>query len=134
MIWGNARRVLLVRHSYGAENWELPGGAAERDESVLETAIREVREETGLDVVPSCLGGVYYVRSHNQHHFLFICRLAAADQTPRPTSPEITDCGFWPVHNLPRPISDFTIRRIQDALSPRTGLLPTDIASITYLT
>jgi len=55
VIWGNARRVLLVRHSYGAENWELPGGAAERDESVLETAIREVREETGLDVVPSCL-------------------------------------------------------------------------------
>ena len=126
--------MLLVRHSYGAENWEQPGGAAERDESVSETAIREVREETGLDVVPSCLGGIYYVRSHHRHHFSFICRLAAAGQTPRPTSPEITDCRFWPVHDLPRPISDFTIRRIEDALSPPAALLPTDIANITYLT
>ena len=33
------------------------------------------------------------------------------------TRAEITDCGYWPADALPRPISDFTVRRIEDALS-----------------
>ena len=40
--------VLLVKHSYGDLNWEIPGGGAEPDESVADTAVRETREETGL--------------------------------------------------------------------------------------
>jgi 8-oxo-dGTP pyrophosphatase MutT (NUDIX family) len=30
--------------------WSVPGGAIQRDETAWETALREVREETGLDV------------------------------------------------------------------------------------
>jgi len=37
--------VLLVHHTYGMLNWELPGGIGERGESPTETAVREVREE-----------------------------------------------------------------------------------------
>lgn len=44
-------RILLARHvrpegSY----WVLPGGAVERDETPEQAAVREVREETGLEV------------------------------------------------------------------------------------
>jgi 8-oxo-dGTP diphosphatase len=39
--------VLLVRHSYGKLNWELPGGWNEPGESLIDTVVREVREETG---------------------------------------------------------------------------------------
>ena len=39
-------RILLVKHTYGRENWELTGGVAEFNESIVETAIREAREET----------------------------------------------------------------------------------------
>jgi ADP-ribose pyrophosphatase YjhB (NUDIX family) len=45
--------LLLVRHedpSTGAAYWVLPGGGRERGERLAETAVREVREETGIAV------------------------------------------------------------------------------------
>ena len=44
---------LLVKQTYGRLNWELPRGAGEAGESPDETVLREVREETGLDVAVS---------------------------------------------------------------------------------
>src|SRR5690349_23837043 len=41
-------RVLLVHHTYGPLNWELPGGLGEANETPAENAARELREETGL--------------------------------------------------------------------------------------
>jgi ADP-ribose pyrophosphatase YjhB (NUDIX family) len=43
-------RILVVRPTYTKE-WMLPGGRVERGETPHEAAIRETREETGLDVV-----------------------------------------------------------------------------------
>lgn len=51
-IFDDRRRVLLVHHNYGRHNWELPGGRGEPAESALETAVREIREELGLEVDP----------------------------------------------------------------------------------
>ena len=115
LIVDDGGRVLLVKHTYGRLNWELPGGGAEADESAEETALREVREETGLRVVVERLGGVYYEREVDMHHFVFVCRLEGAE-APRPDRAEIAECGYWPPDALPRPISDFTVRRIHDAL------------------
>jgi 8-oxo-dGTP pyrophosphatase MutT (NUDIX family) len=44
--------VALVAHRSvrGQLQWTLPKGAQERGETVAETAVREVREETGLEV------------------------------------------------------------------------------------
>lgn len=37
----------------------------------------------------------------------------------RPDRKDISSCGYWALDALPRPISDFTIRRINDALSEK---------------
>jgi hypothetical protein len=37
---------------------------------------------------------------------------------------EITDAQFWSIEQLPRPISDYTERRIRDALSGAAWPLP----------
>jgi 8-oxo-dGTP diphosphatase len=119
VILNSHGHVLLVKHSYGPLNWELPGGAAERDESRTETSLREVLEETGLRVSAERLTGVYYERhgpGREAVHFVFLCRIVDEVATPRPDLDEVMACAYWPPETLPRPISDFTIRRIQHAL------------------
>jgi 8-oxo-dGTP pyrophosphatase MutT (NUDIX family) len=52
----DAGAVLLIRHSYGSGNWMLPGGGIGRSEEPLAAALRELREETGLELTgPHCL-------------------------------------------------------------------------------
>ena len=43
-------KILLVQESDGL--WSLPGGWADVDITVAENTVKEVREESGLDVVP----------------------------------------------------------------------------------
>jgi ADP-ribose pyrophosphatase YjhB (NUDIX family) len=63
-------QLLLVRHEdprTGASYWVLPGGGREHGERFEDTAVREVHEETGVDVrlvrrlrVPSAVADVTY--------------------------------------------------------------------------
>jgi len=52
-------RILLVKPTYN-EVWHLPGGVVERGESPADAAIREVREELGLDTIAGRLLAVDY--------------------------------------------------------------------------
>lgn len=110
--------ILMVKHDYGKFNWELPGGHAELNESLGETAVREVLEETGLRVITERLTGLYYETYADMHHTVFICRKMDELAIPNPSSPEISECRYWNVNALPRPISSFTIQRIRDAIAP----------------
>ncbi|MFB6814039.1 NUDIX hydrolase [Streptomyces sp. NPDC056347] len=51
-------RVLLQRRRDN-DLWALPGGAMDMDESLPGTAVREVREETGLNIEITGLVGTY---------------------------------------------------------------------------
>ena len=110
-----AGRVLLVKHSYGELNWELPGGGGEARESAEETARREAREEVGVELATLRLTGVYWEPDQDAHHFVF---RAHAIGTPRVADrKEITHIDWFSPGALPRPMSDFTAQRIKDALS-----------------
>lgn len=115
VIMDDAGRILLVKHSYGKLNWELPGGLSEKNESAQETAKREVFEETGFNVTVGRLTGVYYDPTNDMHHFVFICT-GTDDQIAKPSSTEILECKYCTPNDLPRPISDFTVQRIHEAL------------------
>jgi 8-oxo-dGTP diphosphatase len=119
-IFDGHGRVLLVRHTYGRRNWELPGGVGEAGESPEETASRELLEETSLRAELQHLTGVYYEPNHDfgsMLHFVFRARWHAG-LDPIASSPEIGEIGYWSVNALPTPISDFTERRIRDAARP----------------
>jgi ADP-ribose pyrophosphatase YjhB (NUDIX family) len=116
-IFDSDGRVLLVRHTYGRRNWELPGGGSEAGETPDETARRELLEETGLHAELDRLTGVYYEPDHDAGpmlHFVFRCGWHERLE-PVASSPEVSDAGYWPLDDLPRPLSDFTERRIRDA-------------------
>ncbi len=57
-IFDEAGRVLLTRRADNGQ-WCLPSGGMDPGESPAETAVREVREETGLNVRITRLVGVY---------------------------------------------------------------------------
>lgn len=116
-IFDSAGRILIVRHTYGRLNWELPGGASAPGEAPDQTAQRELLEETGLRADLDRLTGVYFEPEHDLGPMLhFVFRFRWHDRlTPFAGSAEIDDVGYWPVVALPRPMSDFTETRIRDA-------------------
>ena len=54
-------RVLLIQRNIepNAGLWTLPGGYAETDETLDQTIVREMKEETGLDVHPTGLLAIW---------------------------------------------------------------------------
>jgi ADP-ribose pyrophosphatase YjhB (NUDIX family) len=56
-------RVLLI-HRTDNDRWALPGGEVELGESVSSAVIREVREETGIEVEITGLVGIYSDPKH----------------------------------------------------------------------
>jgi ADP-ribose pyrophosphatase YjhB (NUDIX family) len=125
VITDDRRRVLLVRHTYGERNWELPGGVGNDGESADVTVVREVREETGLEVAAERLTGIYWEPAADMHHFVFVCRRTMRTEA-RPDMAENDEVRWCDRIALPRPISDFTVRRIDDALDGK----PADIHEI----
>jgi 8-oxo-dGTP diphosphatase len=59
---------------------------------------------------------------------VFRCEVSDGDPVPRADLTDVSECRYRPRSALPRPISDFTVRRIEDAvdgskfgLPPRVG-------------
>lgn len=48
IIYNEENKVLIVKHNAG--HWDFPKGHMEKDENEYQTAIREVKEETNIDI------------------------------------------------------------------------------------
>lgn len=59
VIYDASCGIVLVRRKNEPFGWALPGGFVEYGESVEQAALREAKEETGLDVRLTGLLGVY---------------------------------------------------------------------------
>ena len=108
IIINAAGQVLLQRRSDDGE-WGLPGGALEPGEEPAEALVREVREETALEVVPERIVGVYagsdfFVRYPNGDErailsITFACRPLAGE--PRVNDDESLEVRYFAVDALP---------------------------------
>ncbi|MGI8446709.1 MAG: NUDIX hydrolase [Streptosporangiaceae bacterium] len=62
-VTNEAGEVLLIRRTDNG-NWALPGGAVDLGESLSHAAIRETKEETGVDCEVTGLSGIYTDPGH----------------------------------------------------------------------
>ena len=55
--------VLLIRRTDN-QNWAVPGGAIDLGESMVQAAVRETKEESGIDCLITGLVGIYTDPKH----------------------------------------------------------------------
>ncbi|MFZ1988470.1 MAG: NUDIX domain-containing protein [Alphaproteobacteria bacterium] len=83
-------RILLVRSPQ--RGWEMPGGQVELGEPLDAAAVREVREESGVDVGELTFCGVFQNLNRSIVSLLFRGRCLGGE--PRP-SEESLEVGFF---------------------------------------
>lgn len=132
VVWRDGRRrrsgefLLMQRSDNG--HWGLPGGYVEVGESVHDAAVREVFEETGVEVELGRLIGVYsdpqrqvVAYPDRRIQAINLCFEAMAVGQGRPTTPEETlDSGYFSWDGLPEPMVPIHGIRIEDALDGGT--------------
>jgi ADP-ribose pyrophosphatase YjhB (NUDIX family) len=110
VIFDPQGRVLLC-HRRDMDLWNLPGGGLEGNELPTETALRETREETGLEVEIERLVGVYG-KNNNDLVFTFQCRVVGGQLS---TSAESDEYGYFPIDQIPLNTSPKHVERVHDA-------------------
>ncbi|MFF9360587.1 NUDIX domain-containing protein [Streptomyces griseoluteus] len=63
VVRDDAGRLLLI-HKTDNDLWALPGGGHDIGEHIADTVVREVREETGIDVEVDNISGLYTDPQH----------------------------------------------------------------------
>src|SRR5215471_8027913 len=58
IVLNDQGEILMIRRTDNG-NWAVPGGGLDPGESITETAVRETREETGIDCEITGLVGIY---------------------------------------------------------------------------
>lgn len=70
-------KILLCKRGINPRKgyWNLPAGFMEMNETVEQGALREAKEETGLDLELGCLHSVYTTRKKNQVMLHFMAKV-----------------------------------------------------------
>jgi 8-oxo-dGTP pyrophosphatase MutT (NUDIX family) len=121
IVFDGDGRVLLVREGYRRRRWSLPGGRIEPAELPHEAAVREAREETGLEVVPVEVVGLY--RLHGERVFDVYAFLCSADGVAAADGHEITTIAWADPVDLPAPMTNVVAAAVPDAAAGNRGVV-----------
>lgn len=93
---GADRRVVLVRRRNRPLGWALPGGFIDLGETVEEAAVREVREETGLEVELTRQFHVYSDPARDPRgHTISVVFVGRAEGVPQGADDAAEARAFW---------------------------------------
>jgi ADP-ribose pyrophosphatase YjhB (NUDIX family) len=125
-------RILLERRA-DCGLWGLPGGRVEPGETVTQSAVREVFEETGLTVEILKLVGVYsdpcdqrlvtYPGEQQALHIVDLVFSGRIFSGELRCSPESERVEFFTIHELPMDIVPPAVAPLEDYIRGHTGII-----------
>jgi 8-oxo-dGTP diphosphatase len=92
IVINEQKEILLIKGP--RRGWEMPGGQVEEGESLKEAAIRETKEETGIDIEVLKFCGVFQNVSKSICNTLFLAKPLGGKLT---TSPESLEVGYYSI-------------------------------------
>ncbi len=128
LITDQAGRILMQQRA-DSGNWSLPGGTMELGETLGSAVIREVREETGLDIELDGILGIYtnprhviaYADGEVRQEFVIVFTAHPTGGQLR-VSTESTDVRFIHPNELPNlPVHESVLLRVSHWIDNRTS-------------
>nr|WP_150960453.1 NUDIX hydrolase [Aneurinibacillus sp. XH2] len=92
IVVNERNEILLIKGP--RRGWEMPGGQVEEGESLQDAAIRETKEESGIDIEVTKFCGIFQNVSASICNTLFLGRPVGGELT---TTPESLEVGFFPI-------------------------------------
>lgn len=122
-------RVLLTRRAREPHKdlWELPGGYVDRGEHPTRAAVREIREELGIDVVLTGLVTTSLEESPNGETLVITAYEGITDvEEPDPDPGEVSEWRWFERDAIPERMAGRDRDRLVDWIEGRTVPLPGD--------
>ena len=115
--------LLLLKHRFGG-HWSFPKGHVEEGESEVETALREVWEETGLHIALEegfRQSVEYYPRPNIRKQVVYFLGRALEDKLVRQEE-EISEVRWVPIHQAGEMVTFSNDKRLIRLAKKRLGL------------
>ncbi|MGN7388074.1 NUDIX hydrolase [Sporosarcina sp. SAFN-015] len=92
IVLNDQKEILLIKGPM--RGWEMPGGIVEEGESLKDAAIRETREESGIEIEVLKFCGIFQNVNKSICNTLFLAKPIGGKLT---TSPESLEVGFFSI-------------------------------------
>ncbi|WP_430788298.1 NUDIX hydrolase [Virgibacillus flavescens] len=113
IVLNDEGELLLIKGP--RRGWEMPGGQVEEGESLTDAAIRETKEESGIDIEVIKFCGIYQNVAKSICNTLFLARPVGGELT---TSSESLEVAYFPLEEALKMVTWKNFRaRIEDSLN-----------------
>lgn len=92
IVLNDRNELLLIKGP--RRGWEMPGGQVEKGESIKEAAVRETKEESGIEIEIVKFCGIFQNVERSICNTLFLGKVIGGQPA---TNPESLEVGFFPI-------------------------------------
>lgn len=113
VILNNHLEILLIKRKSNPKVWAIPSGYMEINETIYETIIREVKEETNVNIKPKGIIGIRQRLSDKENNNSWIIVIADyLSGKPVPDKTEVSEVKFMPLSKARKLITTPVTKRI----------------------